>query len=346
MENKNYWVVKSPYYPPADISHLSVKQLVDLKFKIKKFLIDEILPMYQPKKLFEFRNLTEEEEIETAKKSNCILAMLTKSDYPNEIESIQGFSIEYIIKLFYVNHHYILSLFSENLEKFTKLAKNSVSIGSTKIVCVDNRFYNNFFPKDEEAFIYFCNYKELIDSNKLNDKNWIIDKFFVFNHIRYEHLVFLLRTKGIIISGGTHNRRHIISPLELNFVMNLLLFFNISNKIHKEQVNYKNYIAQSFHHKSFKEKDYTYKNKLLQFIEICKLIFNYVDEKNNKNSRRSRIIYKNTFYCSMDVIVQDDGIVVQPNSICVEFLQELLNKVEKRIEILRSKTNTLQNGNK
>ena len=48
----------------------------------------------------------------------------------------------------------------------------------------------------------------------------------------------------------------------------------------------------------------------------------------------------------MDVIVQDDGIVVQPNSICVEFLQELLNKVEKRIEILRSKTNTLQNGNK
>ena len=74
--------------------------------------------MYQPKKLFEFRNLTEEEEIETAKKSNCILAMLTKSDYPHEIESIQGFSIEYIIKLFYVNHHYILSLFSENLEKF------------------------------------------------------------------------------------------------------------------------------------------------------------------------------------------------------------------------------------
>ena len=125
-----------------------------------------------------------------------------------------------------------------------------------------------------------------------------------------------------------------------------LNFFNISNKIHKEQVNYKNYIAQSFHHKSFKEKDYTYKNKLLQFIEICKLIFNYVDEKNNENSRRSRIIYKNTFYCSMDVIVQDDGIVVQPNSICVEFLQELLNKVEKRIEILRSKTNTLQNGNK
>ena len=48
----------------------------------------------------------------------------------------------------------------------------------------------------------------------------------------------------------------------------------------------------------------------------------------------------------MDVIVQDDGIVVQPNSICVEFLQELLSKVEKRIEILRSKTNTLQNGNK
>ena len=44
MENKNVRVVKSPYYPPADISHLSVKQLVDLKFKIKKFLIDEILP--------------------------------------------------------------------------------------------------------------------------------------------------------------------------------------------------------------------------------------------------------------------------------------------------------------
>lgn len=336
MENKNYWVVKSPYYPPADISHLSVKQLKDLKLKIKKFFIDEFLPMYQPWKLFEYRDLTEEEEIETAKKSNCILAMLTKSDYPNENESIQGFSTEYIIKLFYVNHHYILNLFSENLDKFINLAKNSVSIGPTKIVCVDNRFYNNFYPEDEEAFIYFCNYKELIDSNKLKDQKWIKNKIFVFNHIRYEHLVFLLRTDGIIISGGTHKRRHIISPLELNFVMNLLLFFNISNQIHKEQVNYLNYIAQSFHHKSFKEKDYSYKNKLLLFIEICKLIFNYVDEKNNKNSRRSRIIYKNTFYCSMDIIVKEDGIVVQPNCICVEFLQELLNKVEKRISILSS----------
>ena len=39
MENKNVWVVKSPYYPPADISHLSVKQLVDLEFKIKKFYV-------------------------------------------------------------------------------------------------------------------------------------------------------------------------------------------------------------------------------------------------------------------------------------------------------------------
>nr|YP_009493229.1 hypothetical protein [Ganoderma calidophilum]AWJ64024.1 hypothetical protein [Ganoderma calidophilum] len=346
MKNKNEWVVKTPYYSPADISQLTVLQLIDLKFKIKKFLIDEFLPMYQPKKMFEFRDLTEEEERETAKNSNCILAMLTKSNYPNENESIQGFNTEYIIKLFYVNHHYILNLFSENLEKFTNLAKNSVSIGPTKIVCVDNRFCNNFFPKDEEAFIYFCNYKELIDSNILNNKNWIIDKFFVFNHIRYEHLVFLLRTKGIIISGGTHNRRHIISPLELRLVLNLLLFFNFSNKIHKEQVDYINYIAQSFHHKSFKEKDYSYKNKLLQFIEICKLIYNYVDEKNNKNSRRPRTIYTNTFYCSMDVIVQVDGIVVQPNSICVEFLQELLNKVEKRIEILRSETNTLQNGNK
>ena len=105
MENKNYWVVKSPYYPPADISHLSVKQWKDLKLKIKNFLIDEFLPMYQPWKLFEYRDLTEEEEIETAKKSNCILAMHTKADYPNENESIQGFSTEYIIKLFYVNHH-------------------------------------------------------------------------------------------------------------------------------------------------------------------------------------------------------------------------------------------------
>ena len=38
----------------------------------------------------------------------------------------------------------------------------------------------------------------------------------------------------------------------------------------------------------------------------------------------------------MDIIVKEDGIVVQPNRICVEFLQELLNKVEKRISILSS----------
>nr|YP_008854738.1 hypothetical protein Gasi_Mp28 [Ganoderma sinense]AHA41738.1 hypothetical protein Gasi_Mp28 [Ganoderma sinense] len=345
MENKKEWVVDVSGYSPADISHLSEKQLIDLKLKIQNFFIKEFLPLYQAKKWFEFRDLTTEEEIETAKKSNCILAMLTKSNYPNENESIQGFNIEYIIKLFYVNHHYILSLFTENLEKFVNLAKNSVSIGPTKVVCVDNRFYNKFEPKDEEAFIYFCNYKELMDSYILRDKNWIINKFFVFNHIRYEHLVFLLRTQGIIISGGTHNRRHIISPLELSLALNLLLFFNISNKIHKEKVNYTNYISESFHHKSFKEKDYSYKNKLLQFIEICKLIYNYVDEKNNKNSRRCRILYTNTFYCSMDVTVQDDGVVVQPNSTCVEFFQELLNKVEKRIEILRSETNALQNGN-
>ena len=46
----------------------------------------------------------------------------------------------------------------------------------------------------------------------------------------------------------------------------------------------------------------------------------------------------------MDIIVQEDGIVVQPNSNCVEFFQELLNKVEKRIKILRPETNTPQNG--
>ena len=44
MENKNDWVVKLPYYPSADISQLSVKQLIVSKFQIKIFLIDEILP--------------------------------------------------------------------------------------------------------------------------------------------------------------------------------------------------------------------------------------------------------------------------------------------------------------
>ena len=340
MKNKNEWVVKIPGYPPVDISYLSEKQLNDLKLKIKNLKKKVFLPLYEAKNLVEYRDIREEEEIELAKKSNCFLAVLSKPNYHNKNKSMQRYYTEYIIKLFYLNKHIIFNIFLENLEEYKKLAKENEYVYTVKIVCVDNRFKNCFYHKDNDALIYFCSYEELIESNKLKDQKWIKDKIFVFNHIRYEHLVFLLRTHGIILSGGTHNKRHILSHLEFTFVKDLILFFSLIKNFHNVEVNYLKYVSQLFYNKSFKEKDYSYKNKLLLFIKICKTIFNNVYEKNNGNSRKCRMLYIDMFYNRMDVIVRVDGIFVQPNSYCDKFLEELLNKVEKRIEILSSETNT------
>ena len=53
---------------------------------------------------------------------------------------------------------------------------------------------------------------------------------FIFNHITFEALSFVLLSKGYTLHGGTHTRRHLLTPLDLTLAFSIKNIFNYVNE--------------------------------------------------------------------------------------------------------------------
>ena len=73
------------------------------------------------------------------------------------------------------------------------------------------------------------NFITKIDYNKINVDDYII----MFKNISWKELQALFRANGLIISGGSVTKRHLISPNQLK----LISFINIINRGNLEDVN-------------------------------------------------------------------------------------------------------------
>lgn len=79
------------------------------------------------------------------------------------------------------------------------------------------------------------------------------DAVYLFQGLRWEYLKLLFRSAGFNLSGGSHNLRHLLSPIDLKLSQ---FYFNLLNFLSIEYTHNTNLYAKYLHAEAGLEKDY------------------------------------------------------------------------------------------
>nr|YP_009493138.1 hypothetical protein [Ganoderma leucocontextum]AWJ63933.1 hypothetical protein [Ganoderma leucocontextum] len=171
----------------------------------------------------------------------------------------------------------------------------------------------------------------------------LTNKIFIFNHIRFEHLYNIIRNKGIVINGGSHNRRHILksNDIKLTLVLRTLLFLIENLTYPRKPFKFEDYDSRliELSHKSFannqfkKKKDFTELKKVDELYAIIEFI-SPSSEFNKKTRYFDRKFCESILIGLFNTTVHTGGLHMSIKPEMSNYLNELLKEIDKRMSYI------------
>nr|YP_009493058.1 hypothetical protein [Ganoderma tsugae]AWJ63853.1 hypothetical protein [Ganoderma tsugae] len=261
--------------PKWDIVNLDYGSLEILSKLIIKFMEDELIPTYNKLSRNEEPLLNDKErtiinELESEKTNNVIIATLTKSRFEHRYRGDFRIPLNLIISTFFVEFHLMYKI--EDLQFLVELAKLASTYQNLKkyeLVVVSNQFDGYQLIEIGNFKVHVFHYMEIFQNEMYLASDFLLNKIFIFNHIRFEHLYYIFRNKGIVINGGSHNRRHILktNDIKLTLVLRTLLFLIENLTYPRKPFKFEDYDSRliELSHKSFASNQF--KKKRLYWIK-------------------------------------------------------------------------------
>lgn len=192
-------------------------------------------------------------------------------EYPATLIAFQRDSVEYkygslrgyIISKAYVLNDHIIDIINNRGEIVNQCGK--FGIKRLNIVFIDSLTSNNydFEVSDEAPYVKytFYNAETFLEEglHLLDEKNTL----FIFLSVPWNYLKFKFQYHSIILSGGSHTRRELLSPVEWRLANYLTFILN---------VNFENLLDKYYHYYRENKESIIRKNFRIQYKKIITVI--------------------------------------------------------------------------